>query len=257
MKFMKCLMSLVILVQAFGCGAMDVPEPSNLILRNSSGSAIQLRWSVLSGGIIKGMPFIVLDNGGEENLGPIDKVWHIAFKSYGELLGHVSLGLYQYSSDEIARLRPLATPGKNIILEIKTGRTYKFFADFDNPLVEAQQAAGAVQAAGMGQGMALLQWFPRVKNKLIISKAYTLDQLKEMSLGEIVGAINEKMHDKVSSDYLFLSLMPEPKRQDINTRFDYLHTKLVDSFNIDAQVAKAVEGYLRSARDSMLSRAKE
>jgi hypothetical protein len=256
--FMKLMVSLLVLVQVVGLSAMDVGEPSNLILRNSSGYAVQLRWSVLSGGIIKGMPLIVLDNRGEENLGPIDKVWHIAFSSYGEILGQASLGWYQYSSDEIAKLRPLAIQGKDIIIEIKTDRIYRFFADFEHPKVKDQQAAGAVQAAGMSKGMAFLQWFPRVKNKLIISKKYTLDQLESMELSEIISAINKEMRvGGVLNDYLFLGLIPDSKRQDIQSRFEYLHNKLVDTLKEDPQVAKTVESYLRSARDGMLSRIKE
>lgn len=253
-KFMKYMMSLMILAQVVGCGAMDVPqgggEPSNLILKNSSGYAIQLRWNVLSEGIIKGLPLIVLDNGGEENLGPADKVRHIAFAAYGEVMGRVSLGWYQYSITEITELLKLAKPGQDIVLEIKTDWKYKFYVD--KPYLRAQRGAGAIQAAGISQGMEFLSWFPRVKNKLL--EKYKINQLESMELGELISIIKEEFGDK---DYLVLSLLPGAKRQDINYRFEYLHNKLIDRLNLNPQVAREVERYLRSARDAMLSKAKE
>ena len=253
MKTVKYVMSLMMLMLVIGCGAMDVPrgggEPASLILKNSSGYAIQVRWNVLAGEIMKGMPLIVLDNGGEENLGPVDKVQHIAFSSYGEILGHASLGWYQYSITELKELRKLTRPGQDIVLEIKTDWKYKFYVD--KPYLRAQPAKGGMNI-GLDKGMAFLSWFPRIKNKLL--EKYKPAQLESMDFGELIGIIKEQISEK---DYLFLSLLPNATRQDINYRFEYLHNKLIDTLNLDHQVAREVERYLRSARDAMLSKAKQ
>lgn len=256
MKFTKYMVSLLLLIQAVGCGAMDVPmmgNPSNVVLKNASGYAIEVVVAYHNNQHRR----VIIDPGQEDNLGPLSNLVSFKYAGYGELWAKTSLW-NEYSSAQVNILRQNQQVGIDLVLTISTW-VQKFFVDKQIEF-RPQPGTGAVQTGGPQlprRGMLILKWFPRVYMKLLkLGKPYTPVALSWMDIAEMEGLIKARRDNGTIDDYYFLRLPPDATKNEIENEYRWLRDQVAQSLTRLDDEREIVLEFLSEAKDRMLQKLK-
>jgi hypothetical protein len=254
-KFMKCMVSLIALIQVVGCSAMDVGKPSNVVLKNVSGYAIQVLVAYGNGQT----RHVVIDSGQEENLGPVSNLTSFKYAGYGEFWGKTSVW-NEYSSEQVNALRQNQQVGVDLVLTLSTW-LQKFFVDKQ---IEhrRQPRTGAVESGGpqlpRQEGMLILKWFPRVHAKLLQKHTpYVLSKVRFAVMEDMIKEGREIRKGQTRpeiEDYYFLRLPADATRVEIENEYRWQVEQVNQSLTHNDDEKEIVLKFLREARDSMLKK---
>lgn len=246
MKLTKYFVMSLLLIQIFGCWAMDIGEPSRVIVKNTSGYAIQLDVAYRDHTHRR----IVIDPGQEENLDSVSDLESFKYAGYGEVWGKTSWW-NEYTPDQVNILRQNQQVGIDLVLEITT-KLQKFYMPEKIEFRKQRLAGTAQDPLSKRPQMRFLNWFPRVKAKLL--EKHSIFVLSQMTLPEVLELIKEEQEKGAIKDYYFLRLPSDATKNEIENQYIWLRNEVLRSIPHAEPEREPVLRYLDDAKNSMLRR---